>query len=57
MIHRNCLMLMDEDSLEVEPIMNSIATIDVYHGSVQMLCMFHALAKKFKELVFLFVAS
>jgi hypothetical protein len=52
MIHRNRLMLTDEDSAEVEPIMNSIATIDAYHGSAHMLCMFHALAKKFKELVY-----
>ncbi len=48
----NCLMLTDKDSAEVEPIMNSIATIDVYHGSVHMLYMFHALTKKFKELVY-----
>ena len=51
-IRRNRLMLTDEDSAEVEPIMNSIATIDAYRGSVHMLCMFHALAKKFKELVY-----
>ncbi len=51
-IRRNRLMLTDEDSAEVEPIMNSIATIDAYHGSAHMLCMFHALAKKFKELVY-----
>ncbi len=48
----NCLMLMDEDNEEVEPIMNSIATMDAYCGSVHKLCMFHALAKKFKELVY-----
>ncbi len=51
-IRCNRLMLTDEDSAEVEPIMNSIATIDAYHGSAHMLCMFHALAKKFKELVY-----
>ncbi len=45
-------MLTDEDSAEVEPLMKSIATIDAYCGSVHMLCMFHALAKKFKELVY-----
>ncbi len=27
----NCLMLTNEDSVEIEPIMNLIATIDVYH--------------------------
>ncbi len=32
--------------------MNSIATIDAYNGSAQMLCMFHTLAKKSKELVY-----
>ncbi len=32
--------------------MNSTATIDAYNGSVHMLCMFHALAKKFKEVVY-----
>ena len=48
----NCLLLTDKNSAEVQPIMNSFATIDVYHGSVHMLCMFHALAKKFKELVY-----
>ncbi len=51
-IHCNRLMLTDEDSAEVEPILNYIATIDVYHGSVHMLYMFHALTKKFKELVY-----
>ncbi len=30
--------------------MNSVATIDAYHGSVHMLCMFQA--KKFKESVY-----
>ncbi len=48
----NCLKLTDEDSAEVEPIMNSIATIDGYCGSINKLCMFDALAKKFKELVY-----
>ncbi len=31
-IRCNHLMLMDEDSAEVEPVMNSIAMIDAYHG-------------------------
>ena len=51
-IRRNRLMLTDEDSAEVEPIMNSIATLEAYSRSEHMLCMFHALAKKFKELVY-----
>ncbi len=45
-------MLTVEDSVEVEPIMNSIAIIDAYHGSVHMFCMFYALVKKFKKLVY-----
>ena len=32
--------------------MDSIATTHAYAGSVHMLCMFHALAKKFKEMVY-----
>ncbi len=51
-IRRNRLMLTDEDSAEVKPIRNSIATIDADHESAHMLYMFHALEKKSKELVY-----
>ncbi len=48
----NCLILTDKDTAEVESIMNTIVMIDAYHGSEHLFCMFHALANKFKELVF-----
>ena len=51
-IKRNNLMLTDEDAAAYEPIMESIASMDCYDGSKHMLCMFHALAKKFKEIVY-----
>jgi len=51
-IQRNQLMLTDEDTAFYEPIMESIASLPCYEGSEHMLCMFHALAKKFKEIVY-----
>lgn len=51
-IKRNRLILTDEDSAEYEPVMNAINTTNAYSNSSHMLCVFHALAKKFKEMVY-----
>ncbi len=49
---RNFLMLTDEDSAPYKPIMDSIATRVEYQQIKHMLCMFHAIAKKFKEKIY-----
>ena len=49
---RNRLMLTDEDTCAYEPVLDAIKNTETYANSELMLCMFHALAKKFKEMVF-----
>ena len=51
-IKRNRLILTDEDSAEYEPVVNAIKTTEAYKKTTHMLCVFHALAKKFKEVVY-----
>ncbi len=52
-IRKNFLMLTDKDSAAYEPIMNSIATRFEYQQSKHMLSMFHDIAQKFKEKIYL----
>ncbi len=51
-IKQNQLIVTDEDSAEYEPTVNVIKTTEGYAKSSHMLCIFHALAKKFKETVY-----
>ena len=51
-LRRNRLCLTDEDICEFGPLDNCIATMRAWCLSRHMLCVFHALLKRYKELVY-----
>ncbi len=51
-IKHNCLILTDEDCAKYKPVVNAIKTIKTYKNTTHMICVFHAVAKKFKEVLF-----
>ena len=50
-ISRNHLCLTDKDFSEFGPLDNCIATMTVWSFTMHTLCVFHALSKRYKELV------